>query len=137
MNALGLYGVQAAPQPRRVGLLPRSALATLPKVEYIVSRILPLGGLIGITGQPSAKKTFFALDMACSIARGVNFLGRAVSEGHVVYIAAEGARGLHKRLLAWEKTHGIQQVPDERLAFVPEAVTLNNPPHLRRPLWRQ
>jgi hypothetical protein len=91
-----------------------------------VSRILPQGGLIGITGQPSVKKTFFALDMACSIASGVSFLGRTVIAGHVVYIAAEGARGLHKRLLAWEKTHGIQQVPDERLAFIPEAVTLNN-----------
>lgn len=72
-------------------------------------------------GQSGRWKSFLALAWALCIAAGVRWLGRAVKRGHVVYIAAEGGRGIKARVAAWKHFHGLASVP----LFHPLLVSVN------------
>ena len=52
-------------------------------------------------------KTFVALDMALSIAKGLPFHGLPTKQGAVAYIAGEGARGLLGRIEAWYRSKRV------------------------------
>ena len=77
----------------------------LPPPEWLIEGILPLQGLSALYGQPGDGKTFIALDMALSIASGLDWQGHPVRKGCVVYISAEGGGGLSKRVGAWLDQH--------------------------------
>ncbi|MDW9488835.1 AAA family ATPase [Sinorhizobium medicae] len=88
--------------------------------EFLIEDILPLGGLATIYGPPGSAKTFLALDVALSIAGGVPFFGKAVSQGGVVYIAAEAGAGLRKRVLAARTEKAIpDSAPFAMIALAP------------------
>ena len=57
-----------------------------------------------------------ALSFALAVATGRDWLGHKVKQGPVVYIAAEGGRGIWKRVRAWQKEHRIDSV--ESMFFV-------------------
>jgi AAA domain len=76
-------------------------LLTYPDPVWLMDGIVPERGLVGLYGKPSAGKSFVALDWACSIALGRDWLGHHVSRAPVIYIAAEGSAGMQKRLRAW------------------------------------
>ena len=65
-------------------------------------------------------KTFFALDLALCVAAGIDFHGRKVKQGPVVYVLGEGRGGLKKRVSAWLQEHQLAREPDA--FFVTEAV---------------
>ncbi|MDX1070461.1 AAA family ATPase [Sinorhizobium medicae] len=75
--------------------------------EFLVDDLLPLRGLATIYGPPSSAKTFLALDLALSVAGGLPFFGKPVSQGGVVYIAAEAGDGLRKRVIAAREDKAI------------------------------
>ena len=52
-------------------------------------------------------KSFVALDMACCVAIGRPWHGRAVKQGRVLYCVGEGAAGFPKRLRAWIKANNL------------------------------
>ena len=60
-----------------------------------------------MVGPSQSGKSFVAIDMALSIARGVEYFGRKTLRGGVVYQAGEGGRGLKKRLRAYRDAHGV------------------------------
>ncbi len=68
--------------------------------EFLVEDILPRHGLATIYGPPGSAKTFLAVDLALSVAGGIPFFGKEVSQGGAVYIAAEAGAGLKKRVIA-------------------------------------
>ncbi|MGO7916232.1 AAA family ATPase [Rhizobium ruizarguesonis] len=68
--------------------------------EFLVEDIMPLRGLATIYGAPGSAKTFLAVDLALSVAGGVPFFGKQVSQGGAIYIAAEAGTGLKKRVIA-------------------------------------
>ena len=76
--------------------------------SYLISRIIPEGGFVSLVAQPSNKKTFVALNMACCVSSGTPFHGKPVRRGNVVYIMAEGQSGIEKRLCAWESHNGVE-----------------------------
>ena len=78
-----------------------------PAPTWIVRGILPQAGLAVVYGEPGSGKTFFALDLVAAVARGVEWRGRRVKQGRVVYIAAEGVGGFRNRVNAYAKAHGI------------------------------
>jgi hypothetical protein len=61
-----------------------------------------------MVGPSQSGKSFVAIDMALSIARGVEYFGRKTLRGGVVYQAGEGGRGLKKRLRAYRDAHGVR-----------------------------
>lgn len=86
-------------------------VAERPSTEWLVKGVIPQADLIVLFGASGSGKSFMALDMGLSIARGAEWRGRRVKKGRVLYIAAEGAGGVGKRLKASCKVHSLD--PDE------------------------
>lgn len=110
-------------QPGPARLLSVNELILMPPPEWLIDGIVPEGGFICLYGRPGVGKTFFALDMALSIAAGVDWQGHPVRSGHAVYISAEGGVGIGKRCKAWLLEHELrpQQV---NASAVTEAITV-------------
>ncbi|MCA0943381.1 helicase RepA family protein [Salipiger pacificus] len=71
--------------------------------RYLVKRWLDTGAFSVIYGESNVGKTFLALDMAFHIAAGVAWHGARVRQGIVVYLAAEGGRGIDLRVEAFKR----------------------------------
>ncbi|WP_312319525.1 AAA family ATPase [Stenotrophomonas sp.] len=82
-------------------------LKALPPPRWLVSGLLVEDSVAAIYGAPESGKSFLALDIAMAVAGGVDWHGRRVTDGGVLYVAAEGASGLGKRVRAWEIDRGI------------------------------
>lgn len=81
--------------------------------QWLIRGILPYGmPLAMIYGPPKSGKSFLTLDQALCIAAGIPWHGRKVTQQPVVYVAAEGQRGTMRRMMAWEKRHGLP-IPDD------------------------
>jgi len=88
---------------------------------WIVKSVLPEAALAVIFGESGSGKTFFALDLAAAVARGVPWRGHRTNQGNVVYIAAEDARGVGLRAQAYLRAQGISP------ATVPLGVLAESP----------
>jgi hypothetical protein len=100
---------------QRFNILSVAGVLDLPDPEWQIRGVLELGALGCVFGPPGEGKSFLTLDWALCIAAGVPWHGRAVVPGRVVYIAAEGGRGIKKRIRAWLRQHSLNDVPN---AFV-------------------
>lgn len=98
------------------------ALADIPAPEWLVADVLPTDALAMIYGPSGQRKTFFAVDLACSVATGLAWHGRTVKAGAVLYVAAEGVRGIGQRFTAWQLHHRPEDQP--RLEVLAEPVNL-------------
>ncbi|BBH16798.1 hypothetical protein Back2_10850 [Nocardioides baekrokdamisoli] len=79
-------------------------LDALPAMPWFIDGRLPEGYAL-LTGRDGTFKTFIALDMALSIAAGIPWQGRAVTQARVLYVAGEGARNINNRVRAWLTAH--------------------------------
>jgi hypothetical protein len=81
----------------------------IPPVRGLVGNILHEDAIAFLYAREGRWKTFLALDMGLSLATPTvtSWHGRPVGNGPVVYICAEGARGIGKRIRAWKRYHGI------------------------------
>jgi hypothetical protein len=71
--------------------------------EYVIEGLLETETLGLIFGNPGCGKSFLAVDIAASVASGIQFHGRATKQGSVFFIAGEGHNGLARRFAAWSK----------------------------------
>lgn len=78
---------------------------------YLVKGLLSSGAMSVIYGPSNSGKTFFALDLAYHIALGAPWRGRKVIQGPVLYLAAEGGKGVLNRVSALKLEHGVCDVP--------------------------
>lgn len=78
--------------------------------DEIVERILMRDGMSVIYGDSNSGKTFLAVHLAASIARGDRFLGRRTMPGMVLYLATEAAGSVIRRVKAYKKYHGIAEL---------------------------
>lgn len=96
-------------------------------INYLVQDFIetPTTGLI--FGDPGTKKSFIAIDLACSIATGTPWMGQMVTQGPVFYFAGEGKAGIPRRIKAWLKYHnqvlqpGMLHVSDLRIEITPQS----------------
>ena len=82
---------------------------TLKPPQWLVEGILERDCLVGLIGASGSGKSFVAVDLACSIASGTLFHGRATQPGNVLYVAGEGQRGLVARVEAWCRTRDLNR----------------------------
>lgn len=91
----------------------RQEMERVAKVSWIIDDFFPQSANVCMMyGAPSSYKSFIALDVMLSIAHGIKYHGRDVEQGSICYIAAEGAAGLWKRIIAWQKFHGLTEISD-------------------------
>lgn len=101
-------------------LLRLSELRDLPPVEPLIDGLVYRNTLAQLSGPPGCYKSFVAIAMSCALAAGKSFGDFAVpNPGTVIYVAAEGASGLAKRVLAWCEVWGVDvALVQERLSFL-------------------
>lgn len=76
-------------------------------LAWLIKRVLPLAEVGAVFGESGSGKSFFVLDLALAIATGQPWRGHRVRKGRVLYVAAEGAGGMVRRLQALAGHHGV------------------------------
>lgn len=99
--------------------------------EWLVRGLLPRHGLAAIYGPPGCGKSFLSLDVAAHIAAGQDWFGRKVTQGGIVYIAAEAATGMNKRVKALRL--GRRIATGGNMAFITDAPNLGTVNNNRDP----
>jgi hypothetical protein len=115
-----------APEIPTFPMLSLQDIRNLPDPEWIVQNFLQSDSFAVLYGAPGSTKSFWALDMACSIASGVQFHSNKVKQGKVMLAAGEGLRGLKWRIESWIMAHpeADEQMLYDNLRIIP------NVPHL-------
>lgn len=89
---------------------------------WLIKKTLPQQGLALIYGHPGSGKSFLAIDIAMHVALGWEWNGLRTRHGSVVYIGAEGQKGLRNRIVAFRRQHKIEgAIP---LGFIPTPIDL-------------
>lgn len=81
----------------------------MPDVKYLISGLLQEGTFSLFYCEAGIGKTFTALDIAFHVAYGMPWFGLNVEQGNVLYIYAEGASGMKKRIQAWHLGNGVEE----------------------------
>ena len=105
-------------------LLDAASLDNMPTLEPLVGDLLHLDSLARVVGPSGHMKSFMVIDFAAHVGTGMKWHGHHVKQGTVVYLVAEGSRGIRKRVRAWEKHHGIKMTD---VLFLPRPVQAMSP----------
>lgn len=77
-------------------------------VRWIVKDFLPHAQLGVLFGESGSGKTFASYDLCAAICRGIEWNGKRVSKGRVLYVVAEGVAGFVNRIKAYCHQQGIK-----------------------------
>lgn len=77
----------------------------------LIKGLLDQGAMSVLYGDSNAGKTFVALDIAYHVWQGVPYAGMRTAQGAVVYVAAEGGRGVKRRLRALAVERNPKELP--------------------------
>jgi hypothetical protein len=81
-------------------------------LRYLVDDLITMPAIIGVYGSTGHGKSFVVVDMACHIAAGKAYNGYSVKQGSVLYVAAEDASGIERRIAAWIKANPSYPLDD-------------------------
>ena len=95
------------PGPARFRILSSDELLSRSPADQLVDETIVAGSLVVVHGDSDTLKSTLALDVACHIAIGKRWHGRAVKQGTALYVVAEGQAGMPQRLRAWKQAHGV------------------------------
>ncbi|QXE36950.1 bifunctional DNA primase/polymerase [Streptomyces sp. GMY02] len=105
-------------------LLDTEDLDHIPALEPIVEDVLFKDTLARIYGASGTFKSFMTLDFAACVGTGTPWHGQRVRQGEVIYLVAEGIKGIRKRVRAWEQHHGTRMTG---VKFLPRPVQAMDP----------
>lgn len=78
-------------------------------LNWLVEDFLERESIAMIFGEPATYKSFLAMDLAFCIGAGIDWNGKPVMQGQVIYLAGEGFSGIQKRFRALEEKYGCSQ----------------------------
>jgi hypothetical protein len=110
---------QAAVDKLMAELLTAADLDNITDLEPLIADVLFKGTIARINGASGTFKSFLTLDFAACIGTGTPWHGRRVHQGLVIYLVAEGIKGMRKRVRAWEQHNGIKMTG---VMFLPRPV---------------
>jgi putative DNA primase/helicase len=93
--------------------------------QSLIQNILGVDGISVMYGDSNSGKTFFAIDMACAIARGSSFANKKTEQGIIVYLATESPGSIKMRLKAYHNYYNLL-VPDFVIVQTPINFFNNN-----------
>ena len=93
------------PQRRKFVVEPFDAIKFDSCEEWLVKRIIPRQGVGALYGASQSLKSFVAFHLALQVALGWELAGRRVRQAPAIYVAAEGAAGLRKRKVGFERAN--------------------------------
>ncbi len=109
----------------RDGVLWGSAISSLPTLKWLVDGLLYRDTVAVIFGPSGTAKSLVAQDMSQCVATGFAWQGRAVHQGKVLYVVAEGTSGIRQRHEAWREHHHI--AGEVGIGWIPFPVNLMQP----------
>ena len=74
----------------------------------LIAGLLTESGFSVIAGPHGSRKTFFATDLALSIARGEAWRGRKTRQAPAIYLATEAGPAFRNRVVAYRMHHGLE-----------------------------
>jgi hypothetical protein len=80
---------------------------------YLIEELVPARGIVMLWGKKKSLKSFLLFGALFHVAKGWDFHGRTVKQGHVVYCAFEGGLGYSKRIEALRKEYAIDPVSEK------------------------
>lgn len=92
---------------------------------HLIKGLLDQEAQTVLYGASNTGKTFVALDIAYHIAVGKKFTNMPTQQANVIYVAAEGGRGMAKRAAALTKKYG--PVPTEAFRIMRSPIDLLRP----------
>ncbi|MGW2438748.1 AAA family ATPase [Streptomyces goshikiensis] len=105
-------------------LLDTDGLDKITPLRPLVGDLLHLNTLARVIGPSGTFKSFVLIDMCGHIGTGIPWHGHYVRQGLVVYLVAEGAEGIRKRVRAWEQHRGVRM---DNVRFLPRPVQAMDP----------
>lgn len=96
--------------------------------DPLIDGYLSRDTLVRTFGPPKALKSFVTLDMAACISLGIEWQGHRTYQTTVLYVVAEGARGVKKRRAAWNEAHGTEM----KVIFYPKAIQIGDQEEMYR-----
>jgi RecA-family ATPase len=97
--------------------------------NQLIEGVLDEGALSVIYGDSGSGKTFVALDKAFHVGAGLDWNGKKVKRGLVVYVAAEGGSRIKRRIAALQKRYREEYgdvAPDPLFALVRYQIDLRS-----------
>ncbi|WP_438275128.1 AAA family ATPase [Nitrobacter sp.] len=91
--------------------------------EWVVEGFIAAGEFSYAVGKPGASKSVIFTDAACHVGAGMEWHGRKVKKGLVVYFAAERGATTRRRMMAFRKHHNVSGVA---VAVIEGAADLTN-----------
>ena len=76
-----------------------------PSYDYTIKGVLTRGEMSMLLGESQSGKSFLAIDIAMSIARGTEWFGHKVRQGGIIYQAGESALGVRRRRFPAYRRH--------------------------------
>lgn len=105
-------------------LLSSMDLDDLPEAEVLVEGFLVKESVARLYGPPKSYKSFVMLDLAACVANGIPWCGKyKTTQSRVLYVVAEGVRGIKRRVRAWE---ALNKRAMTGVQFYDRAVQLGN-----------
>lgn len=121
----GIEQPKSALDKIRAALLTTEAIRNLPPPDHLIAGYLNRNSLATLYGPSGGGKTFLALDWALHTATGSHWQHADTKPGPVLYMIAEGATGIGRRLDAWQTHHKIHQLDQfAPITWIPHAVNL-------------
>ncbi|GAA2641720.1 AAA family ATPase [Streptomyces vastus] len=108
--------------------LSTDTLDSIPDHEPLIADFINRDTLCRIFGPPKSLKSFIALSMAAAIGTGERWFGYKTTQTPVLYVVAEGARGIRPRVRAWEEMNGRKMTG---VTFYPKAVQIGDDVQMR------
>jgi len=94
---------------RRITLKSLAELRSAPPAKFLIAPYIIEKSFGVLFGAPASFKSFLALDWCLSLAHGVDWNGRVVQQGTVVYLALEGQSGIAARAEAWHRDMNLSE----------------------------
>jgi hypothetical protein len=79
--------------------------------DELVKGLLGCGEFSLFVAKPGTAKSVLVGDIGCHVAAGLDWHGRKVKQGLVVFFAAERKQLTERRIAAWRKKHGVKSIP--------------------------
>lgn len=81
---------------------------TYAPADEVVEGLIVNGDVSVMFGDSNCGKTYLAIDMACAVALGNEWMDRKTEKGMVVYLATESPSSVQRRIQAYQKFYNVK-----------------------------
>ena len=78
------------------------------EMSYLVDSLIPEDSICFLVAKRNVGKTFAYIDMVCSMAAGIPWLGKTTRQAKTTIVLGEGRNGFIDRLKAWCEQHSFK-----------------------------